>query len=68
MRGWHWLLPPLIMPFGDLNAGPAGASTGSVTLEKGGYAGDLLGGRIYSRSLLNSEVIANFRAGPPAAA
>lgn len=29
--------------------------------------GSLLGGRIYPRSLLNSEIVSNFRAGPPAA-
>ena len=53
-RGWAWLYSAL----GDL-------SNGVVKLEVApDYGGRVLGGRIYSRALLVSELVGNHRAGP----
>ena len=57
-RGWAWVEKLS----GDLNQRPG--AKGAELLVGNGYGGDVLGGRIYSRALRNSEVIGNFRAGP----
>ena len=55
-RGWAWVEHLT----GNLNQG----GTSELQIGKG-YGGAVLGGRVYSRALRNSEVVGNFRAGLP---
>ena len=58
--GWEWA--PLAM--GDLNA-----NAREPTFVLGGnYSGRVVGGAWYSRALMHTELVGNWRAGPPAGA
>jgi hypothetical protein len=60
LRGWSWLPPQL----GDLSAGVEALEAGGARYEGAAVAG----GRVYGRALRVSELVGNFRAGPPGAA
>jgi hypothetical protein len=59
MWGWEWAPEGM----GDLNAN---AKAPRFTLG-GDYGGRVLGGAWYSRALMHTEAVGNWRAGPPPA-
>jgi hypothetical protein len=62
-RGWAWLSD--IARSTDLSsaAGVNGAEVGCGA--EGCYGGGIVGGRVYRRALRVSELVSNYRSGPP---